>query len=66
MFGSDWQHIGAWYIISLVLAIWALLNIVQNKKDGNLAKAIWIVVVLFIPFFGFAAWLLFGPKAEKK
>lgn len=56
---------GLFFVIGLVLAIWAVINIAQSGA-GSLTKAIWIVVVLFIPYLGFFAWLFFGPRAPKK
>eukprot|EP01038_Epipyxis_sp_PR26KG_P013880 gene13880-18613_t len=36
-----------------------------NERTGPFGKAVWSVLVMFVPFFGFVAWLLFGPKATK-
>ena len=64
MFGQEWHYIGFWYLVSLVLALWAVFNIAQSGA-GAFGKALWVVVVLFLPFFGFVAWLLFGPKSAR-
>jgi hypothetical protein len=48
------------------LGLWAVFNIVQNDRSGPLGKAIWSVLVLFVPYLGFIAWFLIGPKASKK
>ena len=62
MFGEDWAPVPSiGFIIALVLALWAVFHIAQSK-EGPLGKAIWIVVVLFLPLIGFLAWLIFGPK----
>lgn len=61
MFGQPWDTYGLWFMVSLVLALWAVFHTVQSQT-GPLGKAIWTVAVLFIPFFGFAAWLFFGPR----
>jgi hypothetical protein len=67
MFGMDWNNgVTFGYLFSLVLGLWAVLNIVQNEREGPLGKAIWSVVVLFVPYLGFFGWLMFGPKATKK
>jgi len=34
---------------------------VQSGTD-NLAKAIWVVVILLLPVLGLLIWLLFGPR----
>jgi hypothetical protein len=64
MFGQEWHYAGFWYLFSLVLALWAVFNIAQSRS-GPLGKAIWIVVVLFLPFLGFVGWLVIGPKRSR-
>jgi Phospholipase_D-nuclease N-terminal len=66
MFGQSWETIGLGFLIAAILGFWAVFNIVQNEKTGPLGKAIWSVCVLWIPYLGFFAWLLFGPRATKK
>jgi uncharacterized membrane protein len=61
MFGHPWNSHGLWFMFSLVLALWAVFHIAQSRS-GPFGKAIWIVAVLFIPFLGFLAWFLFGPR----
>lgn len=48
-------------IIILILDIYAIIRIVQSGAEP-LWKAIWIVVVLFLPVIGLILWFLFGPK----
>ena len=58
-------EIGLLGIILLVLAIWAIIHIVQSGTSP-LGKAIWIVVVLFVfPPIGFLIWLFFGPRSGR-
>jgi hypothetical protein len=33
------------------------------RSADNLAKAIWVVVILVLPVLGLLVWLLFGPRA---
>lgn len=66
MFGMEWNNGYTFgFIFALILALWAVFNILQNERSGPLGKAVWSVVVLFIPYGGFIAWLIFGPKASK-
>ncbi len=66
-FGQDRsQPCGFGYIRALLLVLWAGISILQNSLTSALGKAIWIAIVLFIPLFGFIAWLFFGPKADKR
>lgn len=52
-------------LFALLLALWAIFNIVQNRDSGPFGKAVWTILVLFVPFLGFVLWLIFGPKATK-
>ncbi|MBU6408605.1 MAG: PLDc N-terminal domain-containing protein [Alphaproteobacteria bacterium] len=51
-------------MVSLVLALWAVFHTVQSDKSP-MSKAIWCVLVLFLPFFGFVLWLFFGPRSAR-
>lgn len=67
MFGKEWNDgtsIG--FLFALILGVWAVINILQNDRTGPFGKAVWSVLVMFVPFLGFAAWLFIGPKATKK
>ncbi|MGE0044917.1 MAG: PLD nuclease N-terminal domain-containing protein [Hyphomonadaceae bacterium] len=65
MFGQDWPpYVTIGFIIALVLALWSVFNIAQSNASP-LSKAIWIVLVLFLPYLGFLAWLLFGPRTRR-
>jgi Phospholipase_D-nuclease N-terminal len=67
MFGMEWNNgVTFGYMFALVLALWAIFNILQNDRSGPLGKAVWSVFVLCVPFVGFIAWLVIGPKATKK
>ncbi|MET0182614.1 MAG: PLD nuclease N-terminal domain-containing protein [Caulobacterales bacterium] len=65
MLGQDWpNYITFGFLFALILALWAVFNIAQSK-DGPLGKSLWIVADLFLPYLGFIAWLIFGPKSKK-
>ena len=59
MFGDGYT--GILGIIILILDIYAIIRIVQSGAEP-LWKAIWIVVVLFLPVLGLIPWFLLGPK----
>mgnify|MGYP000748910399 CR=1 FL=1 len=59
MFGYGYN--GILGIIILVLDIYAIIKIAQSSAEP-IWKAIWIVVVLFLPVIGLILWWLFGPK----
>ncbi len=67
MFGMEWNDGFTFgFLFALVLGLWAVINILQNERTGPFGKAVWSVLVMFIPYFGFIAWLIIGPKATKK
>ncbi|PKQ01625.1 MAG: hypothetical protein CVT73_22470 [Alphaproteobacteria bacterium HGW-Alphaproteobacteria-12] len=59
MFGQGYG--GILGIIILILDIYAIIRIVQSGAEP-LWKAIWIVIVLFLPVIGLILWFLLGPK----
>jgi len=51
-------------LIHLVVAIWAILNIVESNASTAM-KVVWILIVLFFPVIGLIAWFFLGPKSKK-
>ena len=67
MFGREWNDgTSLGFLFALILGVWAVINILQNDRTGPFGKAVWSVVVMFVPFLGFVAWFFIGPKATKK
>ncbi|MGJ8562295.1 MAG: PLDc N-terminal domain-containing protein [Alphaproteobacteria bacterium] len=50
-------------LLHLIVAIWAIINIVQSGASA-LAKALWIIFVLVLPLIGLIVWFLVGPKSS--
>lgn len=48
-------------LIILVLDILAIVKIIQGKSSGE-KKAIWIVLILFLPVAGLLLWYFLGQK----
>ncbi len=48
-------------LIILFLDIYAISKVVQSSASAGV-KALWIVIILFLPVLGLIIWLLFGPK----
>ncbi len=49
-------------LVILVLDVWAIIKVIgSGASDGS--KVLWVVAILLLPFLGFIAWFLFGPKA---
>jgi hypothetical protein len=67
MFGQEWDApVGLGFLIALLLGLWAVFHIVQSSRTGPFGKALWSIAVLFLPYLGFIAWLIFGPRADRK
>ena len=50
--------------ILLALDIWALISVIGSNETTS-KKVIWVLAILFLPLFGFIAWLIFGPRASR-
>lgn len=48
-------------LLLLIADIWAIIKTFQSGASA-LGKAIWIVVILLMPFLGLLLWLIFGPR----
>jgi len=59
-FGNSYSVFG---ILILVLDIYAIIKITQSSAEP-LKKAIWIVIILLLPFLGLLLWWLLGPKSS--
>lgn len=51
-------------ILVLVLAIWAIINILQSNASGA-AKLLWSIGVIIFPVIGFIVWYFVGPRGNK-
>jgi hypothetical protein len=56
--GEAWSCGG---LIVLILAIYAIVNILQSDADTG-SKVLWTLLVFFLPLVGFIIWLFFGPR----
>jgi hypothetical protein len=52
---------GLFGLIVLALAIYAIVK-TWGSSASTAAKAVWTIVLIFLPVIGFIAWLLVGPK----
>lgn len=50
-------------ILHLIVAIWAVLNIMKSSVTTGM-KALWILLVVLLPVIGLIVWLLAGPKGD--
>ena len=51
-------------LLIFIADIWAILNIAQSSSE-NLKKAIWILIIVFLPVLGLVLWFLFGPRGGR-
>jgi hypothetical protein len=58
MFGID--VVG---LISLLLAIWGLIGVLQSSAS-MVEKLIWVLILLFLPIVGFVIWYVIGPGSK--
>ena len=49
------------YVLILVADAWAILQLVQGK-GSNEKKALWVLLILVMPFLGVVLWYLLGRK----
>jgi hypothetical protein len=52
-------------VIFLVLAVWAIANIINSSAEMG-SKILWIAIVLIFPLLGVIAWYFMGPKSALK
>ena len=57
----DFPYSGLLGLIILFLDIYAIIKVVQSMASPGM-KALWIVLILFLPILGLIIWWLFGPK----
>jgi len=54
---------GLFGLLILAADVWAILNIFQSASTTG-SKALWIVLVLALPFLGVIIWYFSGPREE--
>jgi hypothetical protein len=65
MFSQHWpSYVTLGFVFALCLALWSIFHIAQSRTSP-FGKAVWIVLVLFVPYLGFLAWLFIGPRSGR-
>jgi len=51
-------------IVGFIILFFDIIAIIKIAKSGasTVNKAIWILIVLFLPLIGLIAWYFLGPK----
>ncbi|MDH5469356.1 MAG: PLD nuclease N-terminal domain-containing protein [Gammaproteobacteria bacterium] len=52
---------GLFGLLILAADVWAILNIFQSTSTTG-TKALWIILVLALPFIGVVIWYFAGPR----
>ncbi|HBO8258527.1 TPA: PLDc_N domain-containing protein [Pseudomonas aeruginosa] len=50
-------------LISLVLDIWAIVNILKSAAETGM-KIIWVLVIIVLPVLGLIIWAIAGPRGN--
>jgi hypothetical protein len=56
--------LGAVMLAYPLLVIYCLVDIVRSNFKDSTIKLIWVLIVLFAPFFGSIAYLLIGRQSK--
>ncbi len=59
------RPLGIGGVLLLFADVWALIHVAQSASSPA-KKAVWIVLILVLPFVGFLLWLLLGPRAARR
>jgi len=51
------------FFLVIFVIVWALFDNFTRKDHGGLAKALWFIVILFLPLIGVFVYLLARPAA---
>lgn len=52
-------------LIVLILDLWAIVSIIGSSSSTG-KKVLWCLAVIILPILGFIAWLIFGPRANRR
>jgi hypothetical protein len=52
------------WLVVLILDIWAIINVAQSS-EATINKALWVVLILFLPLLGLIIWYFMGPGKKK-
>ena len=51
------------FFLVIFVIVWALFDNFTRKDHSGLAKALWFIFILFLPFFGVFVYLIARPAA---
>ena len=53
---------GLFALLVLIGDIWAVVNVVQSPATGGGTKALWVLLIFFLPLIGLVIWFFAGPR----
>jgi hypothetical protein len=67
LLGIFWTivFLGFWVLL-LGLIFWAFADIIRNPHFGGLAKVLWIILVIIVPFIGIVAYVVAREHERSK
>ena len=51
---------------STLLWIWALIDLARNQKIDTTNKALWVLIILLLPFLGSLVYLIAGRNSGRR
>lgn len=51
-------------LLALVLNVYAILQTARSDAPGAI-RALWVVLIILLPFIGFIAWMILGPREKQ-
>lgn len=48
----------------LALDIWGIINVLRSGASTG-AKALWVLLIIFLPLVGLILWFLTGPRSAR-
>lgn len=59
-----WWILGV-FIVYLILWVWSLAAVlIEKRKDREIEKLTWVIVLIFLPVIGLVFYAVFGPGVE--
>ncbi|MBE1236337.1 PLDc N-terminal domain-containing protein [Phaeovibrio sulfidiphilus] len=52
------------FLLLVGLFAWAVTNVLVNRTTSRFRKALWTLLLFFVPGVGFAVWFFVGPRAS--
>lgn len=51
-------------LVVLALDIWGIINVLRSGASTG-AKALWVLLIIFLPLVGLILWFLTGPRSAR-